>query len=74
MAENAGTSKLARARKNLVRFFKDIRTELKKVIWPTRQQLTNNTITVLLTCLVVGAIIWVADEALNYIVKWTLAK
>lgn len=74
MAENAGTSKLAKARKNLVRFFKDIRTELKKVIWPTRQQLVNNTITVLLTCFVVGAIIWVADEALNYLVKWTLAK
>lgn len=74
MAENAGTSKFAKARKNFVRFFRDIRTELKKVIWPTREQLTNNTITVLLTCLVVGAIIWIADEALNYLVKWTLAK
>lgn len=74
MAENAGTSKLVKARKNLVRFFKDIRTELKKVIWPTKQQLTNNTVTVLLTCLVVGAIIWIADEALSYLVKWTLAK
>lgn len=74
MAENAGTSKLAVARKNLVRFFKDIRTELKKVIWPTRQQLLNNTVTVLLTCLVVGAIIWIADEVLTKIVEWTLAK
>ena len=74
MAENAGTSKLAKARKNLVRFFKDIKTELKKVIWPTRQQLTNNTITVLLTCFVVGGIIWVADLALDNLVKWTLSK
>ena len=74
MAENAGTSKMAKARKNLVRFFKDIRTELKKVIWPTRQQLMNNTITVLITCFVVGAIIWVADFALDNVVRWTLAK
>ncbi len=74
MAENAGTSKMAKARKNLVRFFKDIRTELKKVIWPTREQLTNNTITVLLTCLVVGAVIWIADGVLTKIVEWTLAK
>ena len=74
MAENAGTSKLAKARKNLVRFFKDIRTELKKVIWPTRQQLVNNTVTVLLTCLVVGMVIWIADGALTKIVEWTLAK
>lgn len=74
MAENASTSKLANARKNTVRFFKDIRTELKKVIWPTRQQLINNTATVLLYCLVVGAIIWIADIALSNIVAWTLAK
>lgn len=74
MAENAGTSKLAKARKNFVRFFKDIRTELKKVIWPTRQQLVNNTITVLLTCFVVGMVIWVADFALENLVRWTLAK
>lgn len=74
MAENAGTSKLAKARKNLVRFFKDIRTELKKVIWPSRKQLINNTVTVLLTCLAVGIVIWIADEALTYLVKWTLAK
>ena len=74
MAENAGTSKMAKARKNLVRFFKDIRTELKKVIWPTRDQLINNTITVLLTCLVVGAVIWIADGVLTKVVEWTLAK
>lgn len=75
MAENTGaskTSKLDKARKNFIRFFKDIRTELKKVIWPTRQQLTNNTVTVLLTCLVVGAVIWVADFVLMKIVEWTL--
>lgn len=74
MAENAGTSKLANFRRNVVRFFKDIRAELKKVIWPTRQQLVNNTITVLLVCLIIGAIIWIADEALTKIVEWTLMK
>lgn len=74
MAETASTSKFANARKNVVRFFKDIRTELKKVIWPTRQQLTNNTATVLLVCLFVGAIIWIADEILTKVIEWTLTK
>lgn len=74
MAENAGTSKLANFRKNSVRFFKDIRAELKKVIWPTRQQLLNNTVTVLLVCLLVGIVIWVADEALTKLVEWTLTR
>lgn len=44
-----------------VDYFKDVRTELRRVIWPTRKQLTNNTITVLLSCLIIGAIIWCSD-------------
>lgn len=76
MAENTATktSKLAIFRKNIVRFFKDIRSELKKVIWPTRQQLINNTITVLAVCLLIGLIIWVADEALTKLLEVTLVK
>lgn len=74
MAENTRTSKLAAIRKNLVKFFRDVRTELKKVIWPTREQLTNNTVTVLLMCLIVGAIIWAADWFLTEVMKWTLAR
>ena len=74
MTENARTSKLADARKKIVKFFKDIRNELKKVIWPTRDQLTNNTITVLMVCFLVGAIIWISDEVLTKVVEWTLTK
>jgi len=74
MAESANLSKAAVARRNIVRFFKEIRTELKKVIWPTREQLVNNTITVLLATLVIGAIIWVVDFGLTKIVELTLAR
>lgn len=74
MAENARTSKLANAGKKIVKFFKDIRNELKKVIWPTKDQLINNTLTVLMVCLLVGAVIWVSDEVLTKIVEWTLTK
>lgn len=61
MADNANVSKLTAFRRNFVRFFKDIRAELKKVIWPTKEQLVNYTLTVLGACLVIGAIIWIAD-------------
>lgn len=80
MAENTVTSKqakpskLANARKNTVKFFKDVRSELKKVIWPTRQQLINNTTTVLVVCLLVGALIWIVDQGLTKVVEWTLTK
>jgi preprotein translocase subunit SecE len=74
MAENAGTSKLANIKKNTIRFFKDIKTELKKVIWPTREQLIKNTGTVLVVCFLVGLIIWITDGALAKLIEWTLAK
>jgi len=74
MAENTNVSKFANIRRNFARFFKEIRTELKKVIWPTREQLFNNTITVLLTCLIVGLIIWIADFGLTKLVDWALAR
>ncbi len=74
MTENASTSKLVNARKRFVRFFKDIRNELKKVIWPTKDQLINNTVSVLIVCLLVGGIIWVSDAILGKIVEWTMTR
>ncbi|HHW31164.1 MAG TPA: preprotein translocase subunit SecE [Clostridiaceae bacterium] len=67
MAENAKTSKLTDIRKRIVKFFKEIKAELKKVIWPTREQLTKSTITVLLVCLGVGIIIWISDVLLSFV-------
>ncbi|MDO8686235.1 MAG: preprotein translocase subunit SecE [Clostridiales bacterium] len=74
MTEHASPKKLANIRKNVVKFFKDIRMELKKVIWPNRKQLVNNTGTVLMACLVVGAIIWIIDLGLTKIIEITLAR
>lgn len=65
MAENVKISKLENSKKNIVRFFKEVRNELKKVIWPNRTQLTKSTITVLMSCFVIGFIIWVFDFVLT---------
>ena len=49
-------------------FWKDFKAELKKVIWPTRSQVVNNTIIVIVIVLIVTAICFVLDlafEALN---------
>ncbi len=81
MSENARTSKptsfkekAAAAGKRVVRFFKDIRSELKKVIWPTKEQLIKSTASVLLICLIIGAVIWISDELLTLLVDWTLTR
>lgn len=74
MTENTRASKLANFKKKFVKFFKDIRTELKKVIWPSRDQLINNTISVLAICFLVGIVIWASDTLFGKIIEWTLTR
>ena len=43
------------------KWFKEMKSELKKVQWPTRKQTVNNTLVVIACVIVVGACIWVFD-------------
>lgn len=43
------------------KWFKDMRSELKKVQWPTRKQTVNNTVIVIICCIIVGICIWLFD-------------
>lgn len=42
-------------------YFKGVKSELKKVNWPTRKELTNYTIVVLVTVGVMTIVIWGLD-------------
>lgn len=43
--------------KRTSKFFREMRAELKKVVWPSFKQVVNNTGVVIVTVLIVGAII-----------------
>lgn len=43
------------------RFFKDTAAELKKVIWPNRQQVITNTAAVIGMVFVISIVIWLFD-------------
>lgn len=45
----------------IARWFREMKSELKKVVWPTPGQTVNNTIIVILCVLIVGVFIWVFD-------------
>jgi preprotein translocase subunit SecE len=48
----------------VVKYFKDLRSELKKVVWPSRKKVVHNT-TVVMVCMVAyGLIIWGIDSGL----------
>ena len=45
----------------IVNYFKDVRGEMKKVVWPTYKQLQKNTIIVLISIVIIGIFIWALD-------------
>ncbi|MCE9626456.1 MAG: preprotein translocase subunit SecE [Candidatus Eisenbacteria bacterium] len=46
-------------------FVKDVRVEATKVSWPTRDELRDSTVVVIVTVLLVAAFVGIVDQALN---------
>ena len=52
---------MAKKSNKIINYFKDVKSEVKKVVWPDFKQIKNNTLIVIACILIVGAFIWVAD-------------
>ena len=54
-------------------WFRGMKSELKKVIWPTAKQTTNNTLVVLAVCaasaVVLGGFDWVANKLVEILIS-----
>ena len=50
-------------------FFTDVSKEMKKVSWPTREQLQASTIVVVVTCLVIAGIVFVIDQGMTQVMS-----
>ena len=51
----------SRAGKNVSKFFRDVRSEIRKIVWPTPQAVFKNTGVVLVTIIVIGLFIFGLD-------------
>lgn len=47
--------------KRIARFFKDVRSEWKKIVWPSKKQVLNNTLVVVVVMAVVAVVVWLLD-------------
>ncbi len=45
----------------MVNYFKEVKVELKKVVWPTFSKVKKNTLIVILYVLIIGVVIWALD-------------
>jgi preprotein translocase subunit SecE len=67
-AETAPTGNKLVSKVGAVRgFLVDVRSELKKVTWPTRQELADATKRVVIMTLAIGVVIGVLDRVLQWI-------
>lgn len=53
----------------VVLFFRDNKSEVKKIVWPSLRDVVKNTITVIVMCLIIGALIWAIDFGLGQLLE-----
>ena len=58
-----------RAAKRTARWFREMKSELKKVVWPTRKQTLNNVIVAVVVMVLAGIVIWAFDQLAYLIVQ-----
>ncbi len=63
-AENKGTS--------IATFLSETKVELKKVTWPTKQELITNTIVVIIAVVLCAALIWIIDSFFSVLFRMLL--
>lgn len=63
----------ARAGHTVSKWFRDFKSECKKIVWPTRKQVINNTLVVIAVAIVVSILIYVLDVSFGF-VRDTIVK
>ncbi len=64
-AKKAAKSK--KPKKSIVKYFKDAKSEFKKVVWPTPKETTHNTVVVLIVCALAALFIFGIDSLFGVI-------
>ena len=65
MAEGKKDNWFKRTWGKVAKYFRELRSELKKVVWPTPQQVLKNAVIVACCVLAVGVFIWLFDFVAN---------
>ena len=83
-AVKSATNKPAKSKKDknekksffskVTHFFKDLRGEIKKVVWPSKKQVKNNTLVVLAFMAVTAVFIWLLDFIMVTVIRLVLGN
>ena len=56
-------------KEKIIAFFDDVVKEMKKVTWPTKDELKESTTVVIVVCLVIAAFTYVIDMLISKVLK-----
>lgn len=56
-------------KEKIINFFDDVIKEMKKVTWPTKEELFESTKIVIVVCLILAAFTYVIDMFINQVLK-----
>ncbi len=68
MAVAGGVAYTTQLGRGIWGFARDARTEVRKVIWPTRQETVQTTLMVVVMVILVGIMLWIMDMFLRWAV------
>jgi preprotein translocase subunit SecE len=54
------------------KYFRDFKGEMKKISWPTRQQVVHNTLIVIAAIVLCGIVIWGLDWVFGQLIQLVL--
>ncbi len=56
-------------KEKIINYFNEIGKEMKKVTWPSRDELKESTSIVIVLCIILAAFTWVIDMSITQIIK-----
>ena len=71
---NTGIDNLKATPARLAEFLKDVRSEMRKVIWPSRTDVQTTTTVVLITVFIFAAYFWLVDNIIGHAIELLLKK
>jgi preprotein translocase subunit SecE len=55
-------------------FLREVKTELKKVTWPSRKDTLSGTLVVLVAVFIIAIFLGIVDSGLSNVIKWFLKR
>ncbi|SEG10880.1 preprotein translocase subunit SecE [Caloramator fervidus] len=66
---SAGVKVDKMAENKLLKYFKELKAEFKKITWPERREIVNTTGIVLATLSIFTVLIWIMDSVFGFVLK-----